>query len=145
MLTTKDKIEQFKRDLRSYTYHRKRIDEINELLFELGIKIVGVSSPTIKDVVIENAKNPYSDRKLQYLMEEEELVKERNRHALEIQRLNNALNFLDKEMREILINVYVKKKSYDSVSAEKYISRDKLKHDINCSIKALVENKNMNF
>ncbi len=141
MLTEKDKIEQFKRDLRSYTYHQKKAMEIDEKLEELSIKMQGVSSPAFKDTVLENAGNPYGERKLELLMEEGELVKERNKHLAEIQRIDEALRLIDVEGRNILIYVFVNHNSYYE-SAETFSrSISKLRRDMNTYLKIILKNE----
>ena len=141
MLTEKDKIEQFKRDLRSYTYHQKKAMEIDEKLEELSIKMQGVSSPAFKDTVLENAGNPYGERKLELLMEEGELVKERNKHLSEIQRIDEALRLIDVEGRNILIYVFVNHNSYYE-SAETFSrSISKLRRDMNTYLKIILKNE----
>lgn len=139
MLTEKDKIEQFKRDLRSYTYHQKKAMEIDEKLEELSVKMQGVSSPSTKEIILENACNPYGERKLELLMEEGELVKERNKHLAEIQRIDEALRLMEKEERDILIQVYIEKVRYEIVANKKNLSRAKLFRDINQSISNLLK------
>ena len=134
MLTEKDKIEQFKRDLRSYTYHQKKAMEIDEKLEELSVKMQGISSPSTKEIILENAGNPYGERKLELLMEEGELVKERNKHLAEIQRMDEALKLMKKEERDILVQVYIEKIRYDNVAQNSNRSRTALFRDINKSI-----------
>ncbi len=134
MLTEKDKIEQFKRDLRSYTYHQKKAMEIDEKLEELSVKMQGISSPSTKEIILENAGNPYGERKLELLMEEGELVKERNKHLAEIQRMDEALKLMKKEERDILVQVYIEKIRYDNVAQNSNRSRTALFRDINQSI-----------
>lgn len=141
MLTEKDKIEQFKRDLRSYTYHQKKAMEIDEKLEELSVKMQGISSPAFKDTVLENAGNPYGERKLELLMEEGELVKERNKHLAEIQRIDEALRLIDAEGRNILIYVFVNHNSYYD-SAETFSrSISKLRRDMNTYLKIILKNE----
>ena len=141
MLTEKDKIEQFKRDLRSYTYHQKKAMEIDEKLEELSVKMQGVSSPPTKDIILENASNPYGERKLELLMEEGELVKERNKHLGEIQRMDEALRLINDEGRSILKYVFVNHNSYYD-SAETFSrSISKLRRDMNTYLKIILENE----
>lgn len=141
MLTEKDKIEQFKRDLRSYTYHQKKAMEIDEKLEELAVKMQGVSSPATKEITLENAGNPYGERKLELLMEEGELVKERNKHLGEIQRIDEALRLIDAEGRNILIYVFVNHNSYYD-SAETFSrSISKLRRDMNNYLKIILKNE----
>ena len=141
MLTEKDKIEQFKRDLRSYTFHQKKAMEIDDKLEELSVKMQGISSPSTKEIILENAGNPYGERKLELLMEEGELVKERNKHLSEIQRIDEALRLIDVEGRNILIYVFVNHNSYYD-SAETFSrSISKLRRDMNTYLKIILKNE----
>lgn len=137
MLTEKDKIEQFKRDLRSYTYHQKMVEELQYKLIELAVKIRGVSSPTVKPVVLENAGDPYKDKRSEYWEEEELLVLERNKHQNEITKINNILNEASEIDRRILIDVYIRRKRIDSLDYV-YWSVDQKKRHINNVIKKLL-------
>lgn len=138
VLTEKDKIEQFKRDLRSYTYHQKKAMEIDEKLEELSVKMQGVSSPAFKNTVLENAGNPYGERKLELLMEEGELVKERNKHLTEIQRIDEALKLIDENQRKILIDIYIKRRKFDAIALANYCSNRKLTYDVNTYISYII-------
>lgn len=138
VLTEKDKIEQFKRDLRSYTYHQKKAMEIDEKLEELTVKMQGVSSPTTKEIILENASNPYCERKLELLMEEGELVNERSKHLAEIQRIDDALKLVDENQRKILVDIYVKRRKIDHVARYAYCSVRKIKYDVNDMIKKIL-------
>lgn len=138
VLTEKDKIEQFKRDLRSYTYHQKKAMEIDEKLEELAVKMQGVSSPAFKNTILENAGNPYGERKLELLMEEGELIKERNKHLAEIQRIDEALKLIDENSRRILIDIYMSRCRLDDIANRIPVSRSKLKRDINQIIRGII-------
>ena len=134
MLTDKDKIEQFKRDLRSYTYHQKMVEELQYKLIELNVKIQGVSSPTMKPVVLENAGDPYKNKRSDYWEEEEKLVLERNKHQSEINKINSILNEANEIDKRILIDVYIRRKRIDSLDYV-YWSVDQKKRHINNVIK----------
>lgn len=143
-ITLKDEMEQFKRDLRSYTYHQKKALEIEEKLEDLAVKMQGLSSPAFKEVIYENTSNPYKDRKLELMCEEGELVKERNFHLLEIKRLDDALRLIDEEKRKILVDIYIKRKKIDYVAAKRFCSSRKVKYDVNAMIKWIIqENKRL--
>lgn len=139
-LTEKDRIEQFKRDLRSYTYHQKMVAEIDYKIEELKVKLQGVSSPDMKPVVLENAGDPYRENKIALMMEEGELMNERNKHLLEMQKIDEALRLLPAEEQDVLIQVYIMRKRYDSVAVDSNKSRATLFRDINQSILNILKN-----
>lgn len=133
MLTEKDKIEQFKRELKSYEFYKKKVQECNEQLEEIAVKLQGVSSPAIKDVIYENAGNPYSDvNKLQLIMEEEELVKERKLYIDRILYVDEKMmlipNSLEKKAAE---RIYIKKEMHQKVADDLNMDRKTLYRRIN--------------
>lgn len=138
VITIKDEIDQFKRDLRSYTYHQKKVVELEEKLEELATRMQGLSSPAFKEVVYENTSNPYSDNRLQLMDEEEILIKERNVHFREMKRLDDALALLDEDKQQILRDIYVKRKNIDYVASKNYCSIRKVKYDVNAMIKWVI-------
>lgn len=138
VITIKDEIDQFKRDLRSYTYHQKKVVELEEKLEELATRMQGLSSPAFKEIVYENTSNPYSDNRLQLMDEEEILIKERNVHFREMKRLDDALALLDEDKQQILRDIYVKRKNIDYVASKNYCSTRKVKYDVNAMIKWVI-------
>lgn len=140
-ITLKDEVEQFKRDLRSYTYHQKKAVELEEKLEELATRMQGLSSPAIKEIIYENSSDPYKDRKLEFMCEEEELVKERNDHLLEMKRLDDALGLIEEDKRKILTDIYIKRKNIDYVAAKHFCSVRKVKYDVNAIIKWIIQKK----
>lgn len=141
VLTEKDKVEQFKRDLRSYTYHQKMVTEIDYKIEELKVKLQGVSSPDMKTVVLENAGDPYRENKIALMMEEGELMNERNKHLAEIQRIDDALKIVDKEGKDLLTYVFIKHKRYEDSAIIFNSSIGKLQRDIEKFIKIILKNE----
>ena len=80
MITTNEKIEQFKRDCGSYKYYIKMIVYCDERLEYIAEKLKGVRSVSPKGVVYENCCDPYKEMKNDYLTEEEEVIKEKERY-----------------------------------------------------------------
>lgn len=133
MLTEKDKIEQFKRELKSYEYYQKKVQECNEELEVIAHKLEGVSSPCAKDIIYENAGDPYSDvNKLQLIMEEEELVKERKLYIDRILYVDEKMmlipNSLEKKAAE---RIYIKKEMHQKVAEDLNMDRKTLYRRIN--------------
>ena len=82
MITVKDKVEQFKRDCKSYNYYVKMMIDCDERLFEIAHKLKGVSSVSPKGVIYENCGDPYKENKNTYLTMEEEVQVERRSYEL---------------------------------------------------------------
>lgn len=136
MLTEKDKIEQFKRELKSYEYYHKKVQECNEKLEELAVKIQGVSSPCIKDVIYENAGDPYSSaNKLQLIMEEEELVKEMEMYIDRILYVDEKLMLIPNSLeKNAAVRIYVKKEMHQKVADDLNMDRKTLYRRINAAL-----------
>lgn len=139
MITEKDKIEQFKRDLRSYNYYLGMIEECNVQLMAIAVKLQGVSSPRIKDVVLENAGNPYSDNKVGLMMEEGKIIDERNKWLSEVKRLDEMIAKIDLKYKKLILDLYVEKKNHDKVAIENYIGRANMYKVVDKEIKSLFE------
>lgn len=122
MLTEKDKIEQFKRELKSYEYYQKKVQQCNEELEVIAHKLEGVSSPCVKDVIYENAGNPYSNvNKLQLMIEEDELIKERDKYIGMIGEIDaKLLKIHNTDEKEMIIDLYIKKINHEKVATDNY-------------------------
>lgn len=140
MITEKDKIEQFKRDLRSYNYYLGMIEECNIQLTAITVRLQGVSSPSIKDVVLENAGNPYSDNKVGLMMEEGKIIDERNKWLSEVKRLDEMIAKIDDKNKKLIVDLYVEKKNHDKVAIENYIGRANMYKVVDKEIKSIMEN-----
>lgn len=123
MITEKDRIEQFKRDLRSYNYYLGMIEECNLQLTGIAVKLQGVSSPSMKDVVLENAGNPYSDNRIGLMMEEGKIIDERNKWLSEIKRIDEMIAKIDDEYRQMIIELFVDKKNHEKIANKNFLSR----------------------
>lgn len=138
MVDIKDEINQFKRDLRSYTYRKKKVAEIDEKLLELSVQQLGVSSPAPKKVIYENAGDPYHNNKLSLMMREEELINERMKHQNELDHIDKALNSLPPAQKQVLIDVYITRERIDTVADRNHCSIRKMKYDIDEMIKKIL-------
>ncbi|MDH6367146.1 MULTISPECIES: hypothetical protein [unclassified Breznakia] len=91
---TKEDVQFIIKELRFLDYYNKCKDDINEQLYVVAYKLQGVSSTAIKKVVLENARNPYQNNKIELLEQEGELMKERNRY-------DEAINLIQKVLETI--------------------------------------------
>lgn len=115
MVSSKEISEQFRRDLKSLNYYKAKLDDVNYELEGLNVKLQGVSSPGIKDVIIEN-KDPYKNRILELICQEEELIKQRDVLIYTIKQIESKLNSLPKRIRKVCIELYVKGKNSENVA-----------------------------
>lgn len=124
MLTKKDGIEQFKRDLRSLTYYKGKRDEMQDKLLELS-RIM--HEPRANRYDHEIGGKPYN---YVGLMEREDALKqELSFYELMIQRIGNMLERIENpEDRNLLIDIYIHKTSYAKLAMQRYMSERNLKY-----------------
>ena len=120
MLATSEKVNQFIRDVRSCDYCCRVIMEFNLKLEEVAYHLQGVSSPYAKEVIYENASDPYSDANKIALMEEEaKLLRERQRFVDRIMECEKIEAIESMEDKNLIIDLYVNKTRYVDLE-EKY-------------------------
>ena len=141
-ISVKDKVEQFKRELRSYRYYEKSIDEIDGKLEELRTQRIGVSSPKPKEVIAGKASVQYCAPKdsmmLEIMEKEQHLMASRNYYISRIQMINDALSKLDTSDADILRELYIKRVPFDVVADEHHYSAAHFKRYANKLIKSVV-------
>ena len=140
MLTDKDKIEQFNRDCKSNDYYTKTILECNEKIEELDVKLNGLGCPNGNDgPKCENASDPYKSNKLALIMEQDQIIKERNECINKINSVNTKLmKILDPVDRQIIVEVYIDKKNHQHVADKYHMNRQNMYKRINKIIEKIV-------
>lgn len=142
MLTEKDKIEQFKRELKSYEFYKKKVQECNEQLEEIAVKLQGVSSPAIKDVIYENAGNPYrkDSRILELMNDEDRLIDERQRYIDNVLYIENALlKIPNPNERKMIEDVFIRRVRHEKVAMDNgYSSRSGMHKRIDVIIASII-------
>lgn len=134
MLTEKDKVEQFKRDLKSYEFYKKKVQECNEQLEEIAVKMQGVSSPAIKDVIYENAGNPYrkDSRILELMNDEDRLIDERQSYIDRILKIDEKMLLIPESIeKQASIRIYMNKEAHQKVADDVGMDRKTLYRRIN--------------
>lgn len=139
-MNIEQEINQFRRDLKSYNYHKHKIDEIDLKLQELAYKMQGVSAIRY-DKGCKNNSGIYSERKLEFIIREEKLIKERNRHLSEIERIDCLLERLEKDEQELLRDIYFNNYTYVSAARKWNASREKIARDISKIAKKVFANE----
>ena len=118
MITSKDKIEQFKRDCRSMEYWTKMYLSCNEKLEEIAVHLRGVSSPHTDDVRIENAGDPYKNGKIYWFHEEDKVMQERDEYIKNMERVNSKLMMITNPADQQMIReLYVEKRNHEQVAS----------------------------
>lgn len=134
MLTEKDKVEQFKRELKSYEFYKKKVQECNEQLEEIAVKLHGVSSPAIKDVIYENAGNPYrkDSRILELMNDEDRLIDERQSYIDRILKIDEKMLLIPESIeKQASIRIYMNKEAHQKVADDVGMDRKTLYRRIN--------------
>lgn len=134
MLTEKDKVEQFKRELKSYEFYKKKVQECNEQLEEIAVKLQGVSSPAIKEVIYENAGNPYrkDSRILELMNDEDRLIDERQSYIDRILKIDEKMLLIpDGIDKQAAIRIYMNREQHQKVANDVGMDRVTLYRRIN--------------
>lgn len=104
----KEQLVYFKSEARSYTYLQRLKVQLEEEIEELRGEIVSVSSPPVKDVVLENAADPYMDKKLRLIDERDRKQKELESTILRIAWVDEVLDGMkDDQKRSLIISVLI--------------------------------------
>lgn len=136
MLTEKDYIAQFKRDLRSYDFNLKKIAALNLELEAVAVKMQGVSSPKVKDVIIEN--KTFQSNILELMYEEERLIQERNHIIRQIEIIDEKMNRLNSRERELLRVLYIEGKKYHRVAKELNYAKSSIYEQVEKILKSIL-------
>ena len=104
----KEQLVYFNIEARSYIYLQRLKVQLEEEIEELRGKIVSVSSPPVKDVVLENAADPYMDKKLRLIDERDRKQKELESTILRITWVDEVLDRMkDGQKRSLIISVLI--------------------------------------
>lgn len=130
MISKLERVNQFKRELRSYEYYSKCVEECDLKLEEVGVQLMGISSPSLTEM--SGKPTAYSDtHKLELIMLEEEIIKKRNWYIRLQADINEKLSKLNEEDRELVEKVYIKNKRYEDLAREYHYSIRNLKYKVN--------------
>ena len=140
ILSIKDKIEQFKRDCKSNDYYTKAILICNERIEELDVQLTGLGCPNGNDgVKCENASDPYKPNKLAPMMEQQQVINERNEY---IRRINSVsaklMKISDPVDRQMVIELYIEKRNHQHVADKFHMNRQNMYKHINKVIEKIV-------
>lgn len=113
MITNKERVEQFKRDCRSYRYYQKCINECNQHIEMLDVKLTGLSSPNgNQGPKCENATRPST---LEIIMEQDKWIQKRNDFVKKIDEIDRMIKKIvdpTDKMMVIDLLIYPKSKEY---------------------------------
>lgn len=133
MITNKEKRKYFKNECGSIDYFKKKKLECDEKLEILNSQLKGISSPAVKEVIYENARNPYHERKNILLTEEAIVIAERNEWERRINYVEEKIKLI-KEQRDLNIikDLYIKEMNHEAVAYKyHYANRSALYKHVN--------------
>lgn len=127
----RDSIQQVDRELRSYYFYLKKIERLQEKIYEIDVKLTSVGSPPIRS--LEEAKYQrgtriYSDVNLLELFEEQdELIKQKQDLIYLVSRMQKRLCRLSDEEMKLIEQRYRFKKTLRELAATMCSNKDTLK------------------
>lgn len=134
MLSEKDAIEQFKRDLRSLNYYKGKKDELDDELLKLNRCM---HEPRANRYDMEKGKGHYNY--IELMEKEDELKEEKQFYELMIKRIGNQLEKItDESDRSLLIEIYIHKVSYARIAMKRYMSERNLKYYVDNVIRHIL-------
>lgn len=124
MVTKKERIEQFKRECKSYNYYLKKIIECDEHIEMLDVRLQGVSSPNgnTNEKTSGSGSHPSP---ISLIMEQDEWKQERSIAMYHVEKVDKVLNEIKSAVdRAMIRDMYIDNKYYPML-AEKYHYSDK--------------------
>lgn len=137
MISERDKIEQIKRDLKSYRFYNAKIAEYDEELEEIAVRLQGVKA--VRYDIAHGSNVHRGDNRMYWIMQEAKLVDERKWYADAVRKIEAALERADDQTRAMLVEVFVNRKNYDDVAEEMGINRRSLYRKLDYAIRELIK------
>ena len=132
-----DEVEQFKRDLRSYDYRRKKIEQIEAELRYIAIKMQGVSSPNFSRIPgtpkVSQAK---SESWYSLMDKEDKLVKRKADLEREIRFVDEVLDRMDEGDADIIRRLYIERETAEEIADTVYYSKRTIYNRVRSAIKS---------
>ena len=125
MIKMKNKLEQFKRDLRSRAFYESMLNECDLKLEEIEVKLQGVSSPKMDQALSKN-KSFHKQNVLEWIMDEEKILEEKNDYLKRIVAIDEKLSLLEEVDRTLIIDLYVKNKRHENVADDYHMNRQNM-------------------
>ena len=138
MISERDKIEQLKRDLKSYRFYNAKIAEYDEELEEIAVRLQGVKAVRY-DIAHGSNVQRGGDNRMYWIMQESKLINERKWYADAVHKIETVLGRVDDETRTMLVDVFIDRKNYDDVAEKMGINRRSLYRKLDCAIRELIK------
>ena len=118
-----DEINYKKSELKLYNFFKKKIAELTLELERVATDLQGISSPSnFQEIKIENP--PRNNSRMYELLEEEErLIQQRNQYEDRKTKVDDWLEAMDEEDREIITKIFIEGVPYDKLYGKYNMSK----------------------
>ena len=138
-MADKGDVEQFIRDMKSVSHWSKQIRGLNLDLEAVNVKLQGVASQAMKEVIYENAGDPYSNNKIELLYIEEGIQNDIQKLVDRIEEVEqvfiNIENEEDFDVKQCMLDLYMCGFKYDDAIIKYNMHKSTIHRRINKSIK----------
>lgn len=131
----KEKCVYFKREARNYIYMQKMIPILEEEIEELRSEMTGISSPAFKEVLIENAGDPYKDKKLAMIVEISRKEEEKKSFEIRTKWIDAVFDGMEEKKRNIAFSILVLGANAENVAFNEGYSKQNIYKIIDSAIK----------
>lgn len=133
-ITKRDEIEQFKRELKSLNYYKKKRDEIKDKLIIIGRVLYEPKANSYNNV---GGKGDYNY--LDLLQKEDYLKQMYGLYDQLIRHIGYRLDCIDEsDDRQLLMDIYIRKFSFEKMATNHHMSIRNLKYHVDLIIKNIV-------
>lgn len=131
----KEKCVYFKREARNYIYMQKMIPILEEEIEALRSEMTGISSPVFKEVLIENAGDPYKDKKLAMIVEISRKEEEKKSFEIRVKWIDAVFDGMEEKKRNIAFSILVLGANAENVAFNEGYSKQNIYKIIDSAIK----------
>lgn len=112
-----DEVEQFKRDLRSYEYRKKKIEQVETELRYVAVKMTGISSPAPDRIPgTPQTMGGKTDGWYALMDKEEQLIRKRDSLYRDIKHVEEVLDHMQPLDAEIIRRIYIEREGIENVA-----------------------------
>ena len=135
-------VEQFKRELQSYSWYCSRLIRVNDKLEYVSHKLSTVGAQSYDERLNNNFG--YETPKLQLMIREEELIKKAEHWARKMNYCRNVLSLCDPAIKKILVMIFIEEINQSKVAdiiskKDDYIlSRQGMMYQVDCELKSIL-------
>ncbi len=125
-------VQWFKDELKHYTENVDQLRNARLRLVEVTNASLGINSPSsISNVKLENVRDPYQNKKVDYIIAIDEIKKEIGSLEWRIEYVDKTLDNMLMKDREIIRSIYIRSKHYNQVALNSFLSERGLKKRVN--------------